>query len=432
MTFYPVLENQKRRWAGYLAGDTSFNVAAVYQVEGDVIAPRLARVIRAVFERHVGLKTRLVVDDQAELRQTTVSKSCPVELLEIDTELADRHRWEERVDALIDPPFDLLAGPLARGFVLRLRDGVVFGFAIDHACADGYSAAILLREVAAAYRGELLPAVTGTPFDCAETQRRYLASAEAEASRAYWAGVFQDEPLAAALAGPVAPFDGGDRDNAALVTVTLPGDVLEAACRRWGCTPYLLTVSAVMIALSEFGGLADVTVLSPFVGRTSPEAIDVVAWLANVVPLRARIGVGRPLDDVLEGIRDSVYAALNEAELPFGLIQQLPNLDLPRWHPWAFVDCHSDEVLLLDGAEATEVENIATTARPGLWAVSTVGRDGFHLRLRAPGSAEVADRLTRLGELARAVLLAAASDGGGPTENRKRLVGVASHSPLEG
>ncbi|HEY5835773.1 condensation domain-containing protein [Streptomyces sp.] len=421
MRTYPVLENQRRRYAGYLGGDLSFNAAVVYRIEGDVIAPRLVRAIRTVFDRHIGLRTRLIADDPAELRQTAVDTPCEVLLEEVDAELADHHLWEARVDELVDMPFDLLAGPVGRGFVVRLRDGVVFGVAVDHACADGYSIGLLTREIAAVYRGEPLAPVVGDPFACAERQRDFLASAEADAGRAHWAGVFQDRPLAEALARPVAPFACGDRGNAALAAVTLSAADLRSACARHGLTPYLLTVSAVVIALDAISEEGDVTVLSPYVGRSSADELDVIAWLANIVPLRARFDRDAALGEALAAIKAGVYTALDEARLPFNLMQQLPGLELPGWHPWAFVDCQEQASLSFGGVEATEVDIVSSSARPGLWAVSTVSPDGFTLRLRVPGSPEAVDHLTRIAAVARAVLTAAVGGADAPVATFRRL-----------
>jgi len=421
MRTYPVLENQRRRYAGYLGGDLSFNAAVVHQIEGEVIAPRLVRAIRTVFDRHIGLRTKLIADDPAELRQAAVDTPCEVLLEEADAELADRHLWEARVDELVDAPFDLLAGPVGRGFVVRLRDGVVFGLAIDHACADGFSIAMLTREIAAVYRGEPLPPVLGDPFACAERQQAYLASAAADAGRVHWTEMFADRPLADALARPVAPFAGGNRDNAAIASLTLTTAELRSACARHGLTPYLLTVSAVVIALDAIAEEGDVTVLSPYVGRSTADELDVVAWLANIVPLRSRFDRDAGLGEVLTAIKTGVYTALDEARLPFNLMRGLPGLELPGWHPWAFVDCQEQAPLSFGGVEATEVDMVSSSARPGLWAVSTVGPDGFTLRLRVPGSPDAVAHLTRVAAVARSVLVAAAVGVDDPITTLGRL-----------
>src|SRR5262249_28099484 len=90
-------------------------------------------------------------------------------------------------------PFDLAAGPLIRAVLLTGPGAApVLALCLHHAICDGWSAALLLRELAelygaaAARRAPFLPAAAVEYADFASWQRGWLAGATAAGDLAWW------------------------------------------------------------------------------------------------------------------------------------------------------------------------------------------------------------------------------------------------------
>lgn len=406
--FHPVTVNQTRRLEGFLRRDAwDYNVAAVHVVPGGVSASRLAEAISHVLDRHVGLRSRFV-ERPGGWRCQAVADRCPVETGHLPSSVDQPHAWLERARAAATEPFNLLRGPCARGLVLRLIDGVVFVVAADHACVDGTSMQILMREIAASYAGAALPAPGLTAFEYAERQADYLAGQEADRARAFWAAQFADEPLAEALMGPVRDFAEGDRGRATLARQELPAAEFAAAGTRLGVTPFQLFLTAVALALWARDPQPTVTLLSPFACRTELDTLRTVGWLSNVVPLRVPVRAADTLAQTGNGARTAALTAFSEAELPFSQVQEVPNGTLPLWCPWTFVDCGQHLALAFDGSLAREVETDRPDGRPGLSATAVVDNLVCRVELRVPGSVAAARQTRRLGDAIRRIIRAAA------------------------
>ena len=170
--------------------------------------------------------------------------------------------WRRRWTAEARRPFDLARGPLLRAVLCAARRASehVLLVAMHHIVSDGWSMGVLVREVAALYRG--LPAGRPSPLpelpvqyaDFAAWQRRWLTGEVLERQLAYWRERLAGAPPVLELPTDrprpaVQSFRG-----AARVTLARSASSLAARLgplgRREGATLFMVLLAAFQALLS--------------------------------------------------------------------------------------------------------------------------------------------------------------------------------------
>src|SRR5262249_37911807 len=103
-------------------------------------------------------------------------------------------------------PFDLEAGPLMWGLLIRLDDEVyALAITMHHIVSDGWSMGVFRRELSTLYvafargAGDPLPALPLQYADYAIWQRQWLAGDVLEPQAAYWTATLAGAPTLLAL-----------------------------------------------------------------------------------------------------------------------------------------------------------------------------------------------------------------------------------------
>ncbi|WP_166213188.1 condensation domain-containing protein, partial [Cognatiluteimonas telluris] len=176
------------------------------RLQGRLDRGALQAALDRVVARHEGLRTVFARDGQTGAAQQVVG---PVETgwamsFEDLSGLAPQ-AGEEQVQAQAREearaPFDLAAGPLVRGRLLRLSDEAhVLLLTMHHIVSDGWSLGVLLREVAALYgafvqgQADPLPPLAIQYADYAVWQRDWLQGEVLEQQLAFWQGHLSGAP----------------------------------------------------------------------------------------------------------------------------------------------------------------------------------------------------------------------------------------------
>jgi hypothetical protein len=206
---------------------------------------------------------------------------------------------------------------------------------VHHLVTDGWSNMLISRDLAAFYsarrmgRPVALPPVDWQHSQFAQWQRGRLAGPALGFHREFWARELSGGS-AVSLAGGAAGADSGPEANARhrppnrVESFELDTDLtrhIEASARRLRVTPFVLLLTAFFHALRTLTGEDDLTIASVFANRPSPQVQETVGPLANMVPLRARLGDGGdgPVK-ALAAVRRAVLACLAHQELPYALV----------------------------------------------------------------------------------------------------------------
>ena len=227
-------------------------------------------------------------------------------------------------------PFDLASGPLVRIALFRRGpEESVLLLAVHHIVADFWTLAVLVRELAACYRGLPLPPLLLTHGDHVRWQTAALAGAEGERLEAFWR-----QRLAPPLPELALPTDRprppvqGYRGGAELVRLG-PAASEQAAglARAAGATLFATLLTGFMTLLHRTTGQEDLVVGSPAACRRRPELSGVAGYLVNPLPLRGDLSGAPTFAAALERVRRETLAALEHQEYPFVLLAE-------RLQPW--------------------------------------------------------------------------------------------------
>ncbi len=321
----PLSLPQQRLWFLHrLVPDTpAYHVYAAARLVGPLDLEALRRSLEAVVHRHEALRTTFGLEE-GEPRQRVVAPE-PFVLPVDDLADATDAEIERAVAGAATTRFDLERGPLLRARVLRCaEDDHALVIAMHHLVSDGWSAAILARELEALYgahragRALALPPLPVQYGDYAIWQRERLAAPEMEAQLAYWrarlAGAEPTLSLPTDRPRPALQSFAGKR-----VRFEVPAhvtDALRSLARREGATLYMTLLAAFQLLLGRHAGQDDVLIGSPIAGRSRTELEGLIGFFANTVVLRGNLAGDPTFRELLGRTREAALGAFAHDELP--------------------------------------------------------------------------------------------------------------------
>ncbi|MFJ8039081.1 amino acid adenylation domain-containing protein [Kitasatospora sp. NPDC096147] len=307
--------------------------------------------------------------------------------------------------------FDLGEPPLLRGTLLRTPGRTRLLLTLHHIVADGWSVALVLRDLLLAYRGADLP-----PAPAPEGYLGWLATRDREAARAAWS---------TALAGPVEPFhllpeqptEQAGHAAHGTVEVRLPAELtagLAGFARSRGLTLSTVLHGAWAVLLGALGNREEVVFGTTVSGRTTEVvgSAELVGLFSNTLPARVRLRPEEPLAGLLARFQEEQSALLDHHHLGLAELQRLAGggelfdtLVVFENHPTAALDAADEDggdggdggdALRITGVEVRDTVHypLALIVLPGEQLELRLKYDGA--RIPAAEAAAVAARLTTL------------------------------------
>jgi amino acid adenylation domain-containing protein/non-ribosomal peptide synthase protein (TIGR01720 family) len=347
----------------------AYNIAGALRLAGDLDLAALRAALAIIIARHEGL--RMHVEERAGIPLQVVAADPVHGWAELD--LGGRPAGEcamalqQRLQATAAAPFDLMLGPLLRAELIRLdAKEHVLAVAMHHIVADGWSIAILLKELAAAYgavRDNGTPAFPALPIqypDYALWQRQQVRDAMLDAQLAYWRGRLGSEH--APLALPVDRMRRGPRDAAGgRVLRQAPPAVtagLRSLARQHNATLFMTLLAAFDLLLARYCGQKDLRVGVPVAGRRRGETEGLIGFFVNTLVIRAELAPAMPFGALVVQLRERLLEAEANQDLPFPrLVDALePERDLahtPLFQVMFSLDQASERVIDMPGLAVT-------------------------------------------------------------------------------
>jgi hypothetical protein len=297
-----------------LAFDTSLNV--------DV----LEKAFQSLVERHDVLRTSMAWEGTPKPLQV-VHKRARFELERIDwTDLAPE-RVEARLRAWVEASrrrgFDLRRAPLTRGAAIRVTGGYWLVWATHHIVEDGWSLAIMVRDLFAYY--EHLAHEVPLTLGPVQSYRRFidwLSTQSMAQSRAYWKDRLADvrEPTVIHPPGQVTK----EWSQATMRLTRDHTNGLVALCRELRVTLGTVVHAAWAVVLGSYTGKRDVIFGSTLSGRSAPinDIEHMVGPFINVVPVRVRLA-DEPVSAWLVNLQDQFNQLRLHEHLPLAEVQAL-------------------------------------------------------------------------------------------------------------
>ena len=304
---------QRRLWFldQAVAGNPAYNLPYALALTGRLDPEALRAAINTVVTHHAVLRTTFATIDDEPV--PVIAAALDVTLPVADMTEADA---QAEIDREFRIGFDLARGPLMRTRLLRTGpEQHILLLTFHHIVFDGWSLTVFCDELAAAYRGETVERARISYADYARWQR----ASTHDTSLSYWRDALRDAPLRLDLPGdrprPALPTYRGGAVPVHLDAPTVRR-ITELA-RREGATPFMVLVAVFQIVLSRYAGVDDMVIGTPGAGRDHPDLEPLIGFFVNMVALRGRPTPGRPFDDYLHTVRETVLNAFAHADLPF-------------------------------------------------------------------------------------------------------------------
>ncbi|HYH08468.1 MAG TPA: amino acid adenylation domain-containing protein [Thermoanaerobaculia bacterium] len=333
---HPLSYAQRRLWLHHEVNPRSFayNMVGDFALTGDVSASGLEAAFGSLIARHESLRTRFV-RVKGEPRQV------------VDTNVAfalGRHDLRDAPDpeaALssaiareLEHVFDLARGPLVRAALLRLRDAEdgaprhVLLVNLHHIVADGWSVAVLVRELVALYdaheRGAT-PELPPLPIQYKDFASWQLAQSRGEAAtrhRDYWLSQFAEGvPTLEIAADRPRPTHLSGRG--AMIVRTFDAQLSEALrtlAREQQTTLFAVTTAVLTLLLAQRSGQRDVVVGTPIAGRNHVDLEAQVGFYLNLLPLRTRVDRTESVRALVRSATETIAGAFEHQDYPFDLL----------------------------------------------------------------------------------------------------------------
>ncbi len=308
-------------------GNPAYNLAAAMRLTGDLNVDALNSALSEIERRHEALRTTFTSLDGRPRQIIHPPRPSPLDIIDLETLPPDERQTEAKKLAAKEAlhSFDLSRGPLFRVTLLRLNDREhILVLTMHHIISDGWSIAILWRELSAFYSGFLkgesssLPKPSVQYADYAAWQREQLTDEVLAKEVDYWRDQLAGAPPLLQL--PLArPRPAVQRSGEAALTVRLdqePADALRKFNRAEGVTMFMTLAAAFALLLSRLSGQEEVVMGAPVARRNRKELEDLIGFFINSVVLRADLRSDPEFRELLRRTRDMCLSAYAHQEVP--------------------------------------------------------------------------------------------------------------------
>jgi len=312
----------------------AYNVCTAVKISGPLDVQRLRETLGRIVSRHEVLRTRIVLEQGTPVQM--ISPAAPIEISISDLTNLDATEREGETHrafaAEAEQPFDLSIAPLLRCRLLKTSATEhVLLLTIHHVVFDGWSAGVLMRELAALYEGRDagspdLPQMTVQYADFAQWQRQSLQGEILDQHLDYWRRNLGGAPttldLPADYLRPARSSYQGARQTLLLTKELSSG--LKTLSRTENATLFMTLLACFQTLLFRYSGQEDLVVGSPVAGRTMFETESLIGAFVNTLALRGDVTGNPSFRDFLARVRETVLGAFAHQDLPFEkLVEEL-------------------------------------------------------------------------------------------------------------
>ncbi len=302
--------------------DVSNNICTVTKVRGPVSREFCETALAMVVEKQEVLRLSILPGKNGPVQLVRKSRKPAVRFSLVEQDLLDDGAIDDRIEALIREPFDLVAGPLYRVEIIRRSElEHVLVLVIHHAIADGWTLGVFMSDLWTAYALQLLglpgalDPVGQSYSEWGAAERAFWQSREIQKRRPFW--VEQLHGAERLFGGKSIP--GGDLGKRLRWVGEIPGKTigdLRGLAARKGVTFFSAALTAFQMVMAKATGKEDILVGSPTANRGKKVSWDTMGSFAGIVPLRSRLDMGRTLTEQLGATHQMTVESFAHA-LPF-------------------------------------------------------------------------------------------------------------------
>jgi len=324
-------------------GSSFYNIAYAIHLEGTLDVAALIASLNAIIQRHEILRTTFNRRNGEPVQ--VITKVSPLEVPLIDLQPLEENQRRTTAARLATEeakkPYDLAHGPLLRATLLRLQPTEhVLLLGMHHIIADGWSMAVLIKEMVTLYaafrsgKSSPLPPLPIQYADFALWQREHLQGRALDRLLSYWKQRLGPTPPVLELPSD-RPRPAVQSFNGATIWFELPHSLYEQLknlCQQQGVTLFMCLLAAFKILLHRYSSQSDICVGTPVANRNRAETEELIGFFVNTLALRSDLSGDPTFQELLERIRETAMGAFEHQDLPFEkLVEELqPERDLSR------------------------------------------------------------------------------------------------------
>ncbi|MFZ2177566.1 MAG: amino acid adenylation domain-containing protein, partial [Rhodococcus sp. (in: high G+C Gram-positive bacteria)] len=313
-----------------------YNLPFTIDIHGPLDHSALSHAVADLLARHPTLRTVYPDTDSGPCQR----------VLDVDAGLPDLTPVTvasgDALGHILNDGFDVRVHPPVRIRVVRHRpDHHVIACALHHIAVDGWSLALLARDLVHAYTARAAgtaPAwstprtdyVDYTLWKLALLGEPHTPDSALATQAAFWrnelAGLRGHLPMPTDRPRPTEWSHRGARWNFTLDAST--HRTLHAAATRHGTGVFTALRAAVAVTFARLTGDPDIAVGVPVAGRGNPELDNLVGMFVNTLVLRTRVEPTMTFDQVIAAARDTELRAHANSDVP--LDDLISILDPPR------------------------------------------------------------------------------------------------------
>ncbi|MCQ2378208.1 MAG: amino acid adenylation domain-containing protein [Victivallaceae bacterium] len=382
--FYPMTENQRGIYADWLRDPAAlqYNIPAAFKFY-DVSAEKLAAAAEKVLAAHPAFHARFVEKDGriVQARCDGEKISVPVETLVSEP---DGKFFSSQLQSFAPQNDSLTRCKVFSGC------GAAFLFLdVHHTVFDGFSIGVFLRELATVLDGGEPAGEAYTAFDAALDEADYLESELPEADD-QWFVRYLDGVESTKIETSASGADGAPGE-ARRIRLKLPGNTIDAACRKFGVTASDWFLTAFTELLKRIG--RDEKVLINFVtaGRADPDLQNTIGMFVKTLPVRGISDAGT-FSDAVRRMHDSVTELLDRERCSFARLAEKYGI-----RPDVLFAFEGGIFELPGKVELLEAETSA--AKAPVSVIVTPGADGYAVVLEYDASLYAGAEMQHLAEM---------------------------------
>ena len=326
----PLSFAQERVWFidQLMPGNIAYNAYITIRFKGKLNVEALKSTLTEIVRRHEILRTSFSTAAQRPVQQ--IHSPEPVSLPVLDlSDLPANDREAEAEQLILEhcrKSFDVTQLPLVRWTLLRLgeRDHILLQVE-HHFLHDGWSLALLLREIKALYEGFSTgkPARLAAPpiqfADFALWQHQWMQGEAACKQLAYWEKKLAGSPPLLELPTDRPRPTKQDFRGREFKQVLPPylSEGLRSLSRQEGGTLFMTLLAAFNTLLHRYSGQEDILLGSGVANRRLRETEEMLGMVLNSVVFRTDLSGNPSFLELLGRIRDVTLEAYAHQDLPF-------------------------------------------------------------------------------------------------------------------
>nr|WP_279607542.1 non-ribosomal peptide synthetase [Burkholderia gladioli] len=323
--------------SGFDGASTIYHVPLVLRIDGKLDISALRRALDTLWARHEALRTVFLdtsgTGEGAHAELLPADDGMPWREDDLSSRLdASQDEWLRLCEEEATQAFDLARGPLVRArLVRRAANEHTLMLRLHHIICDGWSLAVLVRELGALYRAvteerpDPLGALTIQYPDYVSWQRQWFGAERLEREAAYWKTTLAGIPTLLDLPTDH-PRPAQQQFDAARLPLELDPmltqDLRRLAARR-GTTVFAVVTAAWAAVLGRLAGQEDIVIGTPVANRSKPEVEAVVGLFVNTLALRIDLSGMPSVGQLLDRVQSTIVAAQDHQDLPFEQVVEI-------------------------------------------------------------------------------------------------------------